>query len=184
MLKRAEALQLVTEAVSSRNLVKHMLAVEAVMRALAGRLGEDPDRWGVTGLVHDVDYERTESDPDAHSLVGGDLLAGLGFEAEIVQAVKAHNERHGLPRATLLAKGLFAADPVTGLIVAAALVHPAKRLAPLDVAFIMHRFGEKSFARGANREQLKTCSELGLSLEEFVGLSLEAMQGISRELEL
>jgi len=103
---------------------------------------------------------------------------------DVIEAIKAHNEIHQLPRETLLAKALYAVDPLTGLIVAAALIHPEKKLAPLDVNFILNRFKEKSFARGANREQIKTCEEFGLSLEEFINIGLEAMKSISDELGL
>ncbi len=170
--------------VQNANLRKHILAVEAVMRRLAVHFGEDPESWGLAGLLHDIDYETTKDDPDRHSLEGGEMLAAMGVDPEIVDAVKAHNERHDLPRATRMAKALHACDPLTGLIVAAALIRPEKKLAIVDVPFIMNRFGEKGFARGANRETIKHCADLGLSLEEFIGLGLEAMKGISGELGL
>ncbi len=108
----------------------------------------------------------------------------MGFFEELVHAVKAHNERLGFPRETLLDKALYATDPLTGLIVAGALIRPEKKLAVVDIPFLRKRFDEKAFARGANRQQILACSELGLSLEEFLGFGLEAMQGIAEELEL
>ncbi|HEY3314938.1 MAG TPA: HD domain-containing protein [Bacillota bacterium] len=183
-MTRDEAYQLMLGKVQNQNLRKHILAVEAVMRRLAEHFGEDPDRWGLAGLLHDIDYESTKDDPDRHSMEGADMLAGMGVEPEIVEAVRTHNERHGIPRTTKMAKALFACDPLTGLIVAAALIRPEKKLAIVDAAFIMNRFGEKGFARGANRETIKHCSELDLLLDEFVGLGLEAMKGISGELGL
>ncbi len=173
------------ENVKNTNLRKHILAVEAVMRRLAVRLGEDEEKWGLAGLLHDIDYETTKDSPDRHSMVGAEMLEEAGLDLEIVEAVRAHNDHHGLPRETLMAKALHAADPLTGLIVAGALVNPAKKLSAIDTRFITNRFGEKAFARGARREpMLAAKAELGLELEEFVGLGLEAMQGIADELGL
>jgi len=184
-MDRQEALEFMQENVTNRNLRKHILAVEAVMRRLAERLGQDPDRWGLAGLLHDVDYDMTKDSPERHSMVGADMLAEKGLDEEIVEAVRAHNDYHGLPRRTLMAKALYAADPLTGLIVAAVLVSPGKKLSAIDTEFILNRFKEKAFARGARREPMLTCKdELGLELEEFVGLGLEAMQGIHEELGL
>ncbi len=154
------------------------------MEALAKHLGEDPEKWGLAGLLHDIDYDKTADSPEQHSMIGADMLAELGVAPDIVYAVRVHNEVHGLPRNTLLDKALYAADPLSGLIVAAALIHPERKLAAIDVPFLINRFHEKSFARGASREQIETCTELGLSLEEFMGLALRAMQAISTELGL
>lgn len=183
-MQRPEALKLIKENVKNRNLLKHMLAVEAIMRALARRFGEDEELWGLAGLLHDIDYDKTKDDPERHSLVGAEMLEELGVDPRIVYAVKVHNEVHGLPRKSRLDKALYAADPLTGLIVAAALIRPEKRLDIVDVDFVLHRFKEKGFARGASREQMRTCGELGLSLEEFVAMGLEAMKGIAGELGL
>jgi putative nucleotidyltransferase with HDIG domain len=183
-VEREDALNLVKKHVKTINLIKHMLAAEAVMASLAEHLGEDEKQWALAGLLHDIDYDKTANDPDRHSLVGGELLEGLGIDKDIVYAVKAHNEFHGLPRESLLDKALWAVDPLTGLLVAAALVHPEKKLKAIDVSFVMKRFKESSFARGANRDQIKSCSELGLDLEEFIKISLEAMQNISSDLGL
>ena len=154
------------------------------MRRLAGHFGEDVEKWGLAGLLHDIDYDRTKDSPDTHSIEGAEMLKALGLPEDIVYAVKVHNDRHGLPRLSLLDKALFATDPLTGFIVAGALIRPEKKLAAVDVPFLMKRFNEKAFARGANRETMKTCAELGLSLEEFMELGLEAMQGIAKELKL
>lgn len=183
-MNREQAISLVKEHIDNQNLFKHVLAVEAVMRRLARHFGEDEERWGLAGLLHDIDYVETKDDPDRHSLVGGQMLEEMGFDPEIVHAVKVHNDRHGIPRETRMDRALFSSDPLTGLIVAAALIRPEKKLEPVDVPFIMKRFGEKAFARGANRQTIMTCSELGLSLEEFAGLGLEAMKSISSELGL
>lgn len=173
------------ENVLNNNLRKHILAVEAVMRRLAQRFGEDVEKWGLAGLLHDIDYETTKESPDRHSLVGGQMLEEKGLDPEIVEAVKAHNDFHGLPRRTLMAKALYASDPLSGLVVAAALINPAKKLSAIDTQFVVKRFGEKAFARGARREpMLSAKAELGLELDELIGLGLEAMQGISGELGL
>ncbi|HHV62439.1 MAG TPA: HDIG domain-containing protein [Firmicutes bacterium] len=183
-MERSEALDIVGRYVKNKNLVKHMLATEAIMKALARRFGEDESTWGLAGLLHDIDYEQTSGAPERHSLVGAEILESLKVDSDVVRAVKVHNEHHGLPRVSRLDKALYAVDPLTGLIVAAALVHPSKKLAAIDVPFVMHRFKEPSFARGANRDQIRSCSELGLELEEFVGIGLEAMRGIAGELGL
>ena len=183
-LTREEALELVDERISQKNLVKHCLAVEAVMRRLADYFDQDQEKWGLVGLLHDIDYEETADDEERHSLVGGEELAEMGFAEDIVYAVKAHNGAHGLERKTLLDKALYASDPLTGLIVASALIHPDKSLNALDTEFVMNRYEENSFARGADRDVIASCREMDLELEEFVGLALEAMQGISEELGL
>jgi putative nucleotidyltransferase with HDIG domain len=183
-LDRTEALALLKKNLTNRNLVNHCLAVEAVMRRLARYFDQDEEKWGLAGLLHDIDYDHTKDDPSRHSLEGAEMLAELGLPEDIVYAIKVHNEYHGLPRLTLMDKALYATDPLTGFIVAGALIRPEKKLAVIDVPFLMKRFHEKAFARGANRETMKACSELGLSLEEFIGLGLEAMQGIAAELKL
>lgn len=183
-MTREEALNKVKQYIKNKNLIKHMLATEAIMRTLAKKFNEDEEKWGITGLLHDIDYELTEKEPEKHSLVAEELLKNDNLSEEIIDAIKAHNEIHGLPRETPLAKALYAVDPLTGLIVAAALIHPEKKLAPLDVNFILNRFKEKSFARGANREQIKSCEELGLTLEEFIEIGLNAMKAISVDLGL
>jgi len=184
-MTRKESLNLLKENLSNQNLIKHCLAVEAIMRALARHFGQDEEKWSLTGLLHDIDYEKTKDNPSQHSLVGAKMLEDLGIEKEICQAVKVHNEAHGILPETLLEKALFVVDPLTGLIVAAALVLPSKKLADLTPENILNRFREKAFARGANREIIKKCQDyLNLSLAEFVKIGLEAMQGISKELGL
>lgn len=183
-MNRQEALQLLKEYLKTKNLVKHCLAVEVVMRRLARHLGEDEELWGLAGLLHDIDYDMTKDNPEQHSIKGAEILAERGLPDELVYAVKVHNEMHGLPRKSRLDKALYATDPLTGLIVAAALIRPEKKLAAVDVPFLQKKFGEKAFARGANREQIQSCSELGLTLEEFLGLGLEAMQEIAGEMGL
>ncbi len=183
-MTRDEAYALLKENLHNKNLIKHCLAVEAVMRKLADYFSEDREKWGLAGLLHDIDYDQTASEPEKHSLLGGEMLEEIGLDEEIIYAVKAHNAIHGLPRLKLIDKALYASDPLTGLIVAAALIHPDKKLSSIDTDFVLNRYGEKSFARGADRDIIASCSEMGLELEEFISLSLEAMQEISKELGL
>lgn len=183
-MTREDALNLLKEHLKTNNLIKHCLAVEAVMRELAVHFNEDVEKWGLAGLLHDIDYDNTKDDPQRHSIEGAALLEEKGLPVDVVYAVKVHNEAHGLPRESLLDKALYATDPLTGLIVAGALIKKEKSLAAIDVPFLVKRFGEKAFARGANREQIESCKEMGLSLEEFMGIGLKAMQGISKEMGL
>jgi len=183
-VEREEALVNLKENLKNENLVKHCIAVEAGMEELAEYFDEDIEEWSLAGLLHDIDYESTQDNPERHSLVGAEILEDLGLSEEIVYAVKVHNEIHGLPRKSKMDKALYSVDPLTGLIVAATLIHPDKKLEAVDVEFVMNRFDETSFARGANREQIRACNELGLELEEFIELVLKGMQSKSDELGL
>lgn len=184
MITREEAYTEITKYVKNKNLIKHMLSVEAVMKGLADRFGEDREMWGLTGLLHDIDYDQTKDDPALHSLKAVEILTVLGLPKEVVQAVKVHNYVHGIPRESLLDKALYAADPVSGLVVAGALVRPDKKLAGVELEYLVRKFGEKAFARGADRDQIRTCSEIGLDLEEFLAISLQSMKEIAEEIEL
>jgi len=185
-MTREKALEILKQnIIQHQNLIKHCLAVEAVMRALAEKFGEDKEKWGLAGLLHDIDYEKTKGDPTQHSLIGAKILEDLGVETAICQAVKVHNETHGILPQTLMEKAIFVTDALSGLIIAAALVLPSKKLADLTVENVLNRFKEKAFARGAHREIIKKCEEyLNLKLEEFIKISLEAMQVIDKELGL
>lgn len=183
-MTREIALKHVKDNIKNKNLLKHMLATEAIMKGLAERFNEDIDSWGVAGLVHDIDYDETADDPERHSIVGSNMLKELGYDDEITYAVKVHNDAHGLERISLMDKALYCSDPMTGLIVAAALISPDKKLDRINEDFILRRFDENTFARGANRDQIKACSELGLNLEEFVSIGLHSMRNISKELGL
>lgn len=140
---------------------------------------------GRAGLLHDVDYEATKDKPMEHSKIGADFLRGLGVAEDICQAVLKHNEAHNLVPETLMEKSLLVSDPITGLIVAATLVLPEKKLTKVTVENVLNRFKEKGFAKGANREIIAKCEPLlGLSLEKFVKIALTSMQKISNELGL
>jgi putative nucleotidyltransferase with HDIG domain len=182
LITRDEALALVNNHLHKQNLVKHVLAVEAIMRALADKFGGDPEIWGMAGLLHDLDYEETFEEPERHGRVTMELVTGLDLPAEVPHAILAHCGK--TQRNSAMDKAIYAADPVTGLIVASALMHPSKSLAGLDADFVGKRFKEKRFAAGANREAIASCSELGLDLHEFLEISIDAMRQISKELGL
>ena len=182
LLSRDEGLELVHEHLSKKNLIKHVLAVEAIMRALARRFNEDEEIWGLAGLLHDLDYERTSETPDRHGHITVEILDAYDVPEEVRRAVLAHVGH--VERTSLLDKAIYCVDPVTGLIVASALMHPTKSLGGMDAGFVEKRYKEKRFAAGANREAIATCTELGLNLHEFIEVSLEAMRSISGELGL
>jgi len=179
---RQEAYDLVRPRFSNNNLFNHVLAVEAVMRELADHLHQDVETWGLAGLLHDLDYEETVNSPERHTLVTEEILREYDVAPEIIHAVKSHN--HLAPLDSLMDKALYAADPVTGLIVASTFMHPERRLNAVSTEFVLRRFKEKGFARGANREQIRSCEGWGLSLESFVTIALAGMQKISTQLGL
>jgi putative nucleotidyltransferase with HDIG domain len=181
-VNRDDAVGLLEKNVANRNLRKHCLACEAIMRRLAGRFDGDAEAWGLCGLLHDIDYDQVGQDPARHAVVGAEMLAAEGVAPEIIEAVKGHNDK--APRDSSMAKALYAADPASGFIVACALIHKEKKLAPIDVGFMKKRFKEKRFAANASREQMAACSELGLELDDFLGECLEAMKSISEPLGL
>jgi len=183
-MTREEALQLVKEKIKNENLIKHCLAVEACMKALARHFNEDEEKWGLAGLLHDIDYEETKDNPEKHSLIGAEMLEKMGLDKEICEAVKTHNEMHGVAPQTKIAKALYSVDPLTGLIVAATLVLPEKKLVNLTTENVLNRFKEKSFARGANREIIKKCLDIDIDLKEFIEICLKAMQEIGKDLGL
>jgi putative nucleotidyltransferase with HDIG domain len=182
-LNREEILDSIHGNVQDRNMIKHMLATESIMRALARKLGEDEEEWGITGLIHDIDVELVEGDMSSHGRLGSDLARELGANGTMAHAILCHNEAHDVPRETKLDKALFCADPLSGLITAAALVRPDK-LGGLTSKSVMKRFHERSFAAGVDREQVAQCQKIGLELEEFMSLGIEAMKGIASELGL
>ena len=183
-MTREEALNSIKANVDNANLIKHMLATEAIMRALAKHLGEDEEEWGLTGLLHDIDAELTQGDMHTHSKLGADLARELGASEAVVHAILCHNEAHGIPRETKLDEALFCVDPLTGLITAAALVRPDKKLAGLEAKSVIKKFKQKGFAAGANRQQITQCSEIGVEFDQFIELGLEAMKGIAADLGL
>lgn len=180
-MTRQEALQKLREHLTSRNLINHSLACEAIMRRLARHFGEDEETWGMAGLLHDLDYDYTKDKPQEHGLKTVEILGDLVGE-DVKGAILAHCEKK--EPETRMEKALYAVDPTSGFIVAAALIRPEKKLAVVDVEFLKNRFKEKGFARGADRGQIASCESIGLTLDEFLSLSLEAMKGIASEIGL
>jgi putative nucleotidyltransferase with HDIG domain len=186
-VSRAQAWDLLCSHMQNQNLRRHCLAVEAVMRALAQHFKADPEKWGIVGLLHDGDYEQTKDKPQLHAKIMADWVRDLGeSDEELLTGIESHGWFHQgkLPQTTVQ-WSLFCCDELTGLIVAVALVMPSKKLAEVSVAAVMKKFPMKSFAAGAKREDIQKCEEkLGISLPEFVGLALKAMQRIAPELGL
>ncbi len=184
-MNREEAINLIKEKLGDKYLVNHSIAVGAIMKGLAKYFNENEERWEICGILHDIDYQETKDDPYKHSLLGGEYLKSLGFDDEFTDAVKSHNERHGIERNSLLSKALFASDPLSGLIVAVSLVMPDKKLKSVKVSSVMKKFKTKEFARALDREQILTCEkELNLNLEKFIEIALESMKEIGEEIGL
>jgi uncharacterized protein len=182
--QREETLSLITARVGSEHLRRHMLATEAVVRAVAVRLGADPEIWGLAGLAHDLDAEETEGAFESHGAVAAATLRELGLPDAVVHAVAAHNQATGVPTESALDIALVASDQLSGLITAAALVRPDKQLAGVTVKSLRKRFREGAFARGVDRDAILRARELGLDVDEFMELGLAAMQGIAGDLGL
>lgn len=182
-MNRNEAYQLVVEKIGEGNLLKHIISVEALMRRLAEHFGEDIDRWGLVGLLHDLDYAVTAEAPERHTFVTSEWLSAYPeIDDAMKYAIQCHADHQ--PCISRMDWALYAADPTTGLLTAAALMHPTRKIAEVQVSSVMKRFKDKRFAAGARRDAISKCSELGLSLEEFFGLSLDGMRRIAAELGL
>jgi putative nucleotidyltransferase with HDIG domain len=183
-ISREQALELLEKHLSQLNLRRHCLATEAIMRALADDRGEDPDLWGITGLLHDLDYEETDEDPGRHGTATAEMLEGR-LPEEALHAIRAHNAEHtGVERSSDLDHLLAAAESLTGLITAVALVYPGRELAPVKVRSVTKRMGKSGFARSVNRDNIRECAEAGYDLKGFVDISLKAMKSIASELGL
>ena len=181
---REDALQLLHKHVKPPNLLKHMLATEALMRGLARKFGEDENKWGTAGLLHDIDYDETK-DPKEHSLKGAAILEQEGIDSEIVDAVRIHNEAHGIEPVTLLDKALQTGETMTGFITACALVQPDKKLSSVNLDSAMKKYKSKGFAAGANRDIINKIEPYtGMSVKELMEICLVEMQGIADKLGL
>jgi len=184
MVTRENAWQLLNDHTHNQNLVRHMLAVEAAMRAYARHFGEDEELWGIVGLLHDFDYEQHPT-ADEHPYAGAAILRERGWPEEIVDAVLSHADYTGVPRDTLLKKALFAVDELTGLIVAVALVRPSRDIRDVRVKSVRKKWRDKAFAAGVNRQEIEEgAADLGIELPEHISIVLEAMKGIAEELGL
>jgi putative nucleotidyltransferase with HDIG domain len=185
-MEREKALELLRAHVKNENLVRHCLASEAVMRALAARLGADPGLWALAGLLHDIDVEATAGDLTRHTLEAERILMAHGLPAELIEAVKMHNEaaQGGKKRSDRFHLALAAGETVTGLITASALVTPERKLAAVKAASVVKRMKDKRFAASVDRAIIRECEAAGLGLEEFVQLALDAMRAIAPDLGL
>ncbi|MEX2110817.1 MAG: HD domain-containing protein [Gemmatimonadaceae bacterium] len=186
---RPEALALMHEYTASESLRKHMLAVEGAMRAYATKFGEDEDRWGLAGLLHDFDYERfpneAHSPTEEHPSVGVGVMREKGYPEDILQAILGHAHYTNTKRESPMAKTLFAVDELTGLITATALVRPSKSVHEVDTKSVRKKMKDKAFARGVNREDvINGAAELGVDLDEHISFVIASMQARSADLGL
>ena len=186
---RADTLALMHEYTASESLRKHMLAVEGAMRAYARKFGEDEERWGTTGLIHDFDYERfpnnAHSATEEHPAEGVKILRGKGYPEDILEAILGHAQYCNIPRQSQMAKTLFAVDELTGLITATALVRPSKSVHEVDAKSVRKKMKDKAFARGVNRDDvINGAAELGVDLDEHITFVIESMKERSADLGL
>ena len=184
MQTREEALDLIEKHVSKRNVIYHMIAVEFIMRSIAKQLGEDQDVWGLVGLLHDIDYEKTEATPERHTLVAEEILKGKVSE-ELIRSIKTHNARFtAVNPETRMEKALVACDAISGLLVACALVMPSKKLNDVKVETVVKKFKDKDFARGADRERIAVCEQIGIPKEQFFEIALDGLKAAATQIGL
>jgi len=185
MISREEAFSLLKENLKNQNLVKHCLAVEAIMRELAKYLGEDKEKWGLLGLIHDIDYEKTKDNPKIHGILAAEEILKDKVDEDILKAIKSHNfENTGIKPETKMEKALIASDSISGLIVACALVMPSKKLEEVRIETVKKKFKQKDFARNCKRERILFCEQIGIPREKFFEIGLNALKKISEELGL
>lgn len=189
-MTRQDAYQTLTGFIKNPNLIKHHLACEAIMLSLCKKLNLNPDeillnKWGTVGLLHDVDYELTKDDPSKHTIVLEQRIGNL-LDSDVMYAIKAHNfAKTGVTPKSQMDWSMYCCDELSGLIIAAALIHPDKKLSSVTADFIMKRFNEKGFAQGADRNQIMMCEkELKIPLPQFIQIALVAMQKIAPDLNL
>lgn len=184
MLTRNEALKLVKKYVAKRNIVYHMVAVEAIMRSVAEYFGEPQDQWGLVGLLHDIDYEKTETNPARHGLLAEEILKGQVSEI-VIRAIKSHNFKHtNVMPENRMEKALIASDAISGLLVACALVMPSKKMVDVKVETITKKFKVKDFARGVDRERILVCEEIGIPKEKFFEIALNGLKKVAQQIGL
>jgi uncharacterized protein len=184
-MDREKALELLEEYVKDEKMRIHCLASEAVLRALARRLGEDEEKWGLAGLLHDIDVEMTHADPLRHGLEAQGILAGYNIDPEIIDAIAMHNEKAtGKERNAIFHHALAAGETITGLIYATALVYPGKRIASVKPRSVVKRMKEKAFAASVNRDHIRECEKIGIPLPEFAEISVTAMKDIGDRIGL
>ena len=177
-MEREQALEELKGRLKSENIIKHSLLVEAIMKELAFYLKEDIDKWGMAGLLHDIDYEKTVGDPSKYGLVGAEILEALDVESSIVYAIRANNDYHGIERKRKLDKALYCADPMSELMTLCLSALPSKELEDLTVEFVMDKVGKEGFINAVELEQIKSCEQIGITLETFIDVSIKAMFSI------
>jgi len=183
-MDRGEALSLVKEHVKNPRHFKHVLAVEAIMREIAREVGGDEEKWGLVGLLHDLDFDLTEGNPEKHTQIASEILKGKVSD-DIIRAIRSHNFEHtGEKPETLLEKFLVASDAVSGLIVATALVMPGKKLGEVKVKSLKKKFKAKDFARGVDRERILFCEDAGMPLDKFLEVALRGMKKVAEQIGL
>lgn len=181
---RDTAYKVVEEYAKSDSLRKHLIAVEACMRAYAGRVGEDEEMWGIAGLLHDFDWEVCPT-PESHPAYGAEILRGRGFSEEIVRAVLSHGNHTGIPRETLMEKALFACDELSGFVTAVALMRPNRSLSETSVSSVQRKLRDKAFARSVSRDDIhQGAQELGVELDQLITFVVEALRPVAPRLGL
>ena len=182
-MNRPDALALLTEYTKSDALIKHMYAVEAAMKAYAKKFGEDEEKWGITGLLHDFDYEKYPDPPD-HPMKGSEILRAKGYPDDVRTAILGHATYTGVPRVSKMAQALYASDELCGFIMACSVVRPNK-ISDLEVSSVKKKLKDKAFARNVNREDItQGCAELGIPVDEHIAFVIAAMRAITSELGL
>jgi putative nucleotidyltransferase with HDIG domain len=184
MIERDDALMIIDTYLKDDKIIKHCLAVEAIMKTLANKFEEDEQLWSLIGLLHDLDYEYTQGNPEKHGVISAQILSGL-LPLEGVNAILSHNYIHTevLPT-SLLDKCLLASDAASGLIIATALVMPSKKISEIKIGTLLDKFKDKSFAKGCNRDRIKLCADCNITLEDFLELCLDSIRKISDVLGL
>ncbi|MCK4920907.1 MAG: HDIG domain-containing protein [Bacteroidales bacterium] len=184
-MERQSAYNLLKDYVKSEKMIIHSLSSEAVLRAIARKTDQDEEKYGIAGLLHDIDVEITNADPKTHGIKCIDILEANGIEADIIDAIAMHNEEaSGKERETEFQHALAAGETITGLIYATALIYPDKKIASVKYKSVTKRMKQKAFAASVSRENILECEKIGLSLEEFVQISVDAMREISEEIGL
>jgi putative nucleotidyltransferase with HDIG domain len=184
MINRESAWTLMCEFTQSESLRKHMLAVEACMRAYARKFGEDEEKWGITGLLHDFDYEKYPT-PEEHPFVGNKVLEERGYPEDMRRAILSHADYSGVKRESRMEKTLYACDELAGFITATALVKPGKSLDEVEAKSVRKKMKDKAFARSVNRDDIiNGAADMGVDLEEHIAFCIEAMKAIAPELGL
>ncbi|MCX6665995.1 MAG: HD domain-containing protein [Euryarchaeota archaeon] len=184
MIERDEALQLLKKYLKNEKHTQHSLAVEAIMREMARMSHEDEELWGLTGLLHDIDYGYTEDTPEKHTMIAAQILEGL-LPQEGIEAIQAHNYKHtGRLPINALDRALVAADAVSGLVIATALIIPSKKLADVKPETLLNKYKDKTFAARCERKRIELCADTGFELEQFLQISLTALQKIADKLDM